>query len=88
MNKERFKKFLNYRIPFNKALKSFAFLSIFYLFLLSFTSSLVQEYRVESAQLEGELYAAEEELASTRKALLEEIITLESKAKRDNVKET
>ena len=75
-------------MPFNKALKSFAFLSIFYLFLISFTSSLVHEYRVENAQLEYELYAADQELASTREALLEEIIALEKKANRDNVKDS
>ena len=88
MNKERFKKLLNYRVPFNRALKSFAFLSIFYLFLISFTSSLVHEYRVENAQLEYELYAADQELASTREALLEEILELEKKAKRDSVKDS
>ena len=87
MNKERFKKLLIYKVPFNKALKSFAFLSIFYLFLISFTSSLVHEYRVENAQLESELYAADQKLASTREALLEEIVELEIKAKRDNVKD-
>ena len=88
MNKERFKKLLTYTVPFNKALKSFVFLSVFYLFLISFTSSLVREFRVENAQLEVELDAAGEELALTREALLEEILTLERKANRDNVKES
>ena len=88
MNKERFKNFLNYRIPFNNALKSFIFLSIFYLFLISFTSSLIHELRVENTQLESELYAADQELTSTREALLEEMFILEKKANKDNVKDS
>ena len=78
MNKERFKKLLTYTVPFNKALKSFVFLSVFYLFLISFTSSLVHEFRVENAQLEYQLYAAGEELASTKKAYVNDLLLLET----------
>ena len=78
MNKERFKKLLTYTVPFNKAVKSFAFLSVFYLILISFTSSLVHEYRVENAQLEYQLYAAGEELASTKKAYVNDLLLLET----------
>ena len=88
VNKERLKKLLNYRVSFNNAMKSFAFLSVVYILLLSFSSSLIHQFRVENVQLKNDISTSEEELASTREALVEEILTLEKKANRDNVKDS
>tara|TARA_B100001250_G_scaffold324549_1_gene288119 strand:- start:750 stop:3290 length:2541 start_codon:yes stop_codon:yes gene_type:complete len=88
MNKERLKKLLNYRVSFNNAMKSFAFLSVVYILLLSLSSSLIHQFRVENIQLQNELSAADQELVSTREALVEEILTLEKKANRDYVKDS
>ncbi len=88
MNKERLKKLLNYRVSFNNAMKSFAFLSIVYILLLSFSSSLIHQFRVENVQLKNEISTSDEELALTREALEEEIARLEKKANRDYVKDS
>ena len=88
MNKERLKKLLNYRVSFNSAMKSFAFLSVVYILLLSFTSSLIHQFRVENVELKNEISTSEEELASTKEAFEEEVARLEKKANRDNVKDS
>ena len=80
MNKERLKKLLNYRVSFNNAMKSFAFLSVIYILLLSFSSSLIHQFRVENVELKNEISTSEEELASTREAFEEEVARLEKKA--------
>ena len=88
MNKERLKKLLNYRVSFNNAMKSFAFLSVIYILLLSFSSSLIHQFRVENVELKNEISTSEEELASTKEAFEEEVARLEKKANRDNVKDS
>ena len=69
-------------------MKSFAFLSVIYILLLSFTSSLIHQFRVENVELKNEISTSEEELASTREAFEEEVARLEKKANRDYVKES
>ena len=81
MNKERLKKLLNYRVSFNNAMKSFALLSVVYILLLSFTSSLIHQFRVENNQLQNEVSVLWGDLASTREALLEETLALDEKEK-------
>ena len=88
MNKERLKKLLNYRASFNNAMKSFAFLSVVYILLLSFSSSLIYQFRVENVQLKNEISRSDKELASTRDAFEEEVARLEKKANRDYVKDS
>ena len=88
MNKERLKKLLYYRISLNTAMKSFAFLSVVYILLLSFTSSLIHQFRVENVQLKNDISTSEEEIASTREAFEEEVARLEKKANRDYVKDS
>ena len=78
MNKERIKKLLRYRVSFNNDLKTFAFLSMFYLLLVSFTSSLIYEYKVENVQLKKELSTSGKELASTKKAYVNDLLLLET----------
>ena len=69
-------------------MKSFAFLSVIYILLLSFTSSLIHQFRVENVELKNEISTSEEELASTREAFEEEVARLEKKANRDYVKDS
>ena len=69
-------------------MKSFAFLSVIYILLLSFSSSLIHQFRVENVELKNEISTSEEELASTREAFEEEVARLEKKANRDYVKDS
>ena len=85
--KERLKKLINYRISLNNTKKAFAFLSVVFILLLSLSSSLIHQFRVENVQLKNQLSAVGEELTSTREALAEEILTLEKKANTDNIKD-
>ena len=62
-------------------MKSFAFLSVIYILLLSFSSSLIHQFRVENVELKNEISTSEEELASTREAFEEEVARLEKKSK-------
>ena len=62
-------------------MKSFAFLSVIYILLLSFTSSLIHQFRVENNQLQNEVSILWGDLASTREALLEETLALDEKEK-------